>query len=690
MLEAAAPSLNLPSIMVVDDEHENLALLERTLALRYEVQAFFSPQQALERLAHQRVDLIISDHRMPHMTGVEFLSRACQAAPETPRILLTGHADLETAMEAVNRGRVSGFLRKPIDADRLLGEVERCMGYARLCVENRRLTHDLARTNRELSEAKRLLELDLDARTRDLLDSRRKLEEMVTRDGLTGLFNHRYFQEAAQNHVAAAVRHGHPIALIFLDVDWFKVYNDTRGHPAGDELLRTLAGLLVQASSAMDAVVCRLRQDDVVARYGGEEFVLLLPHTNLQGALAVAERLREVINAHPFAGGETQPLGRVTVSMGLAELPTHGRSKLDLVHKADAALLQAKANGRDMVLSASELSELRAPAGESTADAPPPSGLAPGERELRLARIERRLAREKLARGQIEHLLEEKSRDLYLAMRQLKEQQGMLVQTEKLSTLGRISAGIAHEINNALNIVYGNAQHLERYSAAYGTVLDAYRRALAEQPGLAEQLRSVERAARIAYIERDLPKLVGAINTGVDRAATIVRDLGIFSRPQDADALHWTDLGQIMATALTLASNQLKLKHVVCEDAPASLLVHCNAGKLSQVFLNILLNAAHATPDGGSIEVSYQVTGELVTVRISDAGCGIAPEHQHRVFEPFFTTKDPGTGTGLGLFLCLQLVQSQGGRIWFESVLQQGTSFFIEFQRQPVPRAGQG
>ncbi|MBK8480312.1 MAG: response regulator [Proteobacteria bacterium] len=507
----AEPRETVATVMVVADELDNLALLERTLGVQYEVQSFSSPQLALESLARRPVDLVIADHPMPQMTGIEFLGRASNEAPDAARILLTGFADLETAQEAVNRGRVSGLLRKPIDTTRLLGEIARCLDQTRLQRNNRRISSDLAQQNAELAEAKRPVALDLDARSRDLL---------------------------------------------------------------------------------------------------------------LQ---------------------------------------------------ADPALLKAKAGGRDAIACARTLAAVDR-ASEPAAPTAPASAISPQDR---VTRLERRLARAKLARDQMEHLLEEKTRELYLALTRLREQQGLLVQTEKLSTLGRISAGIAHELNNALNIVYGNVEHLDGYVAVFSETLAHYRKAVSGNEALATRLGRLERAARLPSIERDLPKLLNEITTGVDRAATIVRDLGIFSRPHDSDSRRPTDLEQVMKTALTLAANQLKTRQVKHLRPTGSAVVYGDAAGLSQVFLNLLLNAAQATADGAAIGISYGSNAETVTVRISDSGCGIAPRQAGRLFEPFFTTRDPGAGTGLGLFLCMQIVQSHGGEIAFDSVVDEGTTFRV-------------
>lgn len=177
-------------------------------------------------------------------------------------------------------------------------------------------------------------------RTADLQAANRRLERLATTDGLTGLRNHRFFQETLEFELKRAARHPRPLTLCMLDVDHFKQFNDTHGHPAGDEVLRTVARLLEQ----------RLRSTDIVARYGGEEFAVVLLDTDREGSLALAASLCEVVREARFDGAETQPLGGLTISVGVATFPDDGEDRATLIRRADAALYAAKRQGRDRVV----------------------------------------------------------------------------------------------------------------------------------------------------------------------------------------------------------------------------------------------------------------------------------------------------------------------------------------------------
>jgi diguanylate cyclase (GGDEF)-like protein len=190
-----------------------------------------------------------------------------------------------------------------------------------LIAENRELLERLHKKNEEMEEANKAL------------------EEMAIRDGLTGLFNHRYFQETLTVELLRSRRHGRAFSLILIDVDNFKQYNDTHGHPEGDRLLSILAQLMGK----------NLRRSDVVARYGGEEFVIILPETSRRQALGVAEGIRKNISEYAFHGMKEQPGGRVTVSLGVAAFPRDGTDGSTLIKRADQALYRAKKSGRNTV-----------------------------------------------------------------------------------------------------------------------------------------------------------------------------------------------------------------------------------------------------------------------------------------------------------------------------------------------------
>ncbi|HXF81688.1 MAG TPA: GGDEF domain-containing protein [bacterium] len=168
---------------------------------------------------------------------------------------------------------------------------------------------------------------------------RARLSELAITDPLTGLFNRRHFEEILRAEIARIRRYGGQCSLAMIDLDFFKNYNDTLGHLAGDALLKELAALMSS----------HLRVSDVFARYGGEEFGLIMVNTPREEAIAAMERLRVLVEGYPFRGGGIQPFGRLTISMGVAACPEDGLDYEELVRKADAALYAAKRLGRNRV-----------------------------------------------------------------------------------------------------------------------------------------------------------------------------------------------------------------------------------------------------------------------------------------------------------------------------------------------------
>jgi diguanylate cyclase (GGDEF)-like protein len=166
-----------------------------------------------------------------------------------------------------------------------------------------------------------------------------RTERLATTDGLTGLTNHRAFQERLDIHLAQAGRYAKRVSLLLCDVDHFKSVNDTYGHPIGDQVLRGVAMTLLKEA----------RTTDVVARYGGEEFAIVMPETDTAGAMVIAERIREKVGKTTFDTPQG-PL-RVTISLGVATFPDDGRSKPELVERADGALYHAKRHGRNRSVS---------------------------------------------------------------------------------------------------------------------------------------------------------------------------------------------------------------------------------------------------------------------------------------------------------------------------------------------------
>ena len=242
------------------------------------------------------------------------------------------------------------------------------------------------------------------------------------------------------------------------------------------------------------------------------------------------------------------------------------------------------------------------------------------------------------------------------SLQQLRDTQQQLLSADRLASVGRLAAGVAHEINNPLAYILSNLRYAHQE--------------VSERPGLLEPEAYQELVAALAEASE-----------GAERVRLIVQDLKTLARPDDV-ALGPVDIAAVVRGAAKMARHELRDRARLveaCEGAPP---VHANAARLGQVFLNLFINAAHAITPGqveaNEVRVGASVSAPgRVTVVVGDTGSGIAEEHLRRIFDPFFTTKPVGVGTGLGLSVCHRIITSLGGDIRVESAPGQGTRFFI-------------
>jgi two-component system, NtrC family, sensor kinase len=274
------------------------------------------------------------------------------------------------------------------------------------------------------------------------------------------------------------------------------------------------------------------------------------------------------------------------------------------------------------------------------------------------------------------------SEELTAAYGELKETHSQLLQQEKMASIGQLAAGVAHEINNPIAFISSNLGTMVKYLERLEQFLEQQSAAVAQtapEP-LQQELARGRQKLKVDYILNDAKNLLAESQDGSERVRSIVQNLKSFSRVDDTNR-SYVDINDCLESTVTIAWNELKYKATLTRDYGELPPVKCLPQQLNQVFLNMLVNAAHAIETQGEITVSTRSAGDQVLVSFRDTGCGIPEEIRSRIFEPFFTTKEVGKGTGLGLSISYDIIKKHNGSIEVESALGCGTTFTI---RLPV------
>jgi diguanylate cyclase (GGDEF)-like protein len=329
-------SVDRCTLLVVDDEPYILPTLKALLMNEFDVFTAPSAEQAQQVLHSQRIDVLLTDQRMPRRTGVELLEWAKQHSPRTIRLLMTGYSELEDAVEAINKGSVYYYLLKPWRTEDLLQVLRNAADKFHLERKREELLDKLQELNRELERrvAERTKELE---EANHVLDQRaRELERLAVTDPLTGLLNRRAMDELARFELKRHARYPSPVAVGYVDVDHFKQINTDHLLTGGDAVLKGLSRVLSTT----------VREVDSLGRVGGEEFLVIARETGLEGAFMLAERLRSAVASTPIEYNGHQI--RITVSVGFAVADVGVPAEYeDMLRLAASALDQAKKSGRN-------------------------------------------------------------------------------------------------------------------------------------------------------------------------------------------------------------------------------------------------------------------------------------------------------------------------------------------------------
>src|SRR5438067_2230480 len=303
--------------------------------------------------------------------------------------------------------------------------------------------------------------------------------------------------------------------------------------------------------------------------------------------------------------------------------------------------------------------------------------------------IARAFERRSLLRAARYYRLEHERRndELRRSKAELERLQSQIVQSEKMASLGQLAAGVAHELNNPAGFIYGNMEVLEECARGVERLLAFY-----ESVPLADELdaraHQIKEAIDYEHTLADLRSIVADCREGAERIRDVVQNLRTFSRLDEAE-FKKVDIHEGLESTLRLLSRHYNADRVrLTRDYGELPPVDCFAGQLNQVWLNLLVNAAHATREGGEVYIRTRREGEMAVVQISDDGHGIAPENLKRIFDPFFTTQPVGEGSGLGLSVTYSIVERHHGTITVESAPGLGTTFIVSIPID-APRAAE-
>lgn len=255
-----------------------------------------------------------------------------------------------------------------------------------------------------------------------------------------------------------------------------------------------------------------------------------------------------------------------------------------------------------------------------------------------------------------------------------------LVQSEKLSSIGQLAAGVAHEINNPIGYIFSNFSILEKYILSLFQMLEAYEDAESSHGDArtVNGLKTLRQQIEIAFLKVDIPLLMSESREGIIRVRKIVKDLKDFSHVDANPEWQLADLEQCIESTLNVVANEIKYKAEVVKDYAILPVIQCRAPELNQVIMNLIVNAADAIgPELGKITIRTGTDYVNVWFEVEDTGSGIADESLPRIFDPFYTTKPIGKGTGLGLSLSYGIVQKHRGRIEVQTEIGTGTNFRV-------------
>lgn len=658
------------AILWVDDEEYILASVRRLLRTSdFELVTEVNPEKALVLLDQTSFSIIVSDQRMPQMTGIELLYQAKIKSPHTTRIMVTGFIDQELLSEALNRAGVFRFINKPWADAALLNDLNKAFEHSEKTHQREQLRKQITRQNQALSKLNEGLEVVVSERTRSLEESRNELRSQENRVKDVIQFIERLNgSETVQDVVLLIEQELKSILSSLGSVSLLVSLNHTHAQMYFSQGRKVIKKLLENSGPApLEARSGDFQDQSFLVNQLGRPVskVLALP---LQRYETDEPKYRTTVFVEYFCESaelalkmETiiermQPVGiaidRVYLSEALNKSARQWEKTFDNIDEPIAIIdksynLLRSNKPFSKIKTREACHEIFAGSKEPCSGCPLSESMMSGRSMKSTIKIKGRTYEVQsfpLHSGQ--EPAPTTAINYYSDVTEAQKLYGQLVQSEKMAALGELAGNIAHEINNPLTGIQSLTQIL---------------------------ISKIDNA--------DLKNDLSEIQMAAIRSQNIIKNFQEFSSNSGVQKKEWLALNEIVQKTLPLLKTVTRdLECHVKLDANNPKIL-ANQHLIQQVFFNLVTNAAHAMPQGGKLEVTVFGSEQSVGFTVKDSGHGIPVNMQESIFEPFFTTKAEGIGTGLGLSVCRSVVREFGGDIILKSTVGVGSEFRIEFPK---------